>query len=319
MLNAFTTAPKGLIQIDTTATPNQIANAKWIDLFQPSDEQLAAVTALGITVPTLAEMEEIEISNRLYREDALDYMTVVVPGLTPEGTQMLGPVTFILSESHLITVHHHRVRPFETYPARAERFPSGCSSAERIFLGLIGEVVARQADLLEGIGRVLDMFSVGLLNGAPPARLQMALAEVGRQGETLGRIRLSLLTLERALSFYDQSLAGQSRDKDLRNIIKGQLRDIESLAVHGDFVSNRVSLAVDATLGMINLAQNSTVRIVSVVAVLFLPPTLIASVYGMNFAHMPELNEAWGYPVALGVMVLSAVGTWAFFKWKNWL
>lgn len=135
----------------------------------------------------------------------------------------------------------------------------------------------------------------------------------------LGRIRLSLLTLERALSFFDQSLVNHAQGRELHAIIKGQMRDIGSLLVHGDFLASRVSLSVDATLGMINLAQNITVRTVSVVPVLFLPPTLIASLYGMNFENMPELHEKWGYPFALGLMLASALGTWAFFKWKKWL
>ena len=97
------------------------------------------------------------------------------------------------------------------------------------------------------------------------------------------------------------------------------MRDLQALEVHADFLGQRVALATDATLGMINLAQNVTVRIVSVVAALFLPPTLIASVYGMNFAYMPELAQPWGYPAALALMLASAVGTWAFFKWKRWL
>jgi magnesium transporter len=97
------------------------------------------------------------------------------------------------------------------------------------------------------------------------------------------------------------------------------MRDLQALEVHGDYLSTRVAQATDATLGMINLLQNTAVRIVSVVAVLFLPPTLIASIYGMNFHLMPELDKTWGYPMALGMMVASAVATYSFFKWKNWL
>jgi magnesium transporter len=149
--------------------------------------------------------------------------------------------------------------------------------------------------------------------------LQAALEEIGRQGELLGRVRLSLLTLERALSFFGQTLAGRPESEELKELLKGEMRDIQALSVHGDFLSSRVSLAVDATMGMINLAQNATVRILSVVAALFLPPTLIASIYGMNFRVMPELDWSWGYPGALVLMVASAVATWAFFKWRGWL
>ncbi|MGD9917671.1 MAG: magnesium transporter CorA family protein [Paenirhodobacter sp.] len=305
---------------ETPMSPGaQISHALWIDLYRPLDSQIAAVEGLGVEVPTLADMEEIEISNRLYREDGTDVMTVVLPGITPDGGQISGPVTFILNKERLITVRHHAPRSFDTFPERADRSTAGCTTPERIFLGLIEEIVARQADLLEGIGRALDQVSAHVLGDANSEELQRALGDVGRQGELLGRIRLALLTLERALSFYDQTLSTSPQGKDLHAIVKSQIRDIGSLAVHGDFLSSRVSLSVDATLGMINLAQNDTVRIVSVVTALFLPPTLIASAYGMNFASMPELDKSWGYPFAIGLMVVSAVGTWAFFKWKNWL
>lgn len=322
MLHAYLPAPRGLSrlgQLSSMAPGAEVAQASWIDLYRPLDSQVAAVEALGFEVPTLADMEEIELSNRLYREEGIDVMTVVLPGLTPDGAHISGPVTFLLSSERLVTVRHHAPRSFETFPERAERSTAGCQSAERIFLGLIEEIVARQADLLEGIGRSLDAVSAGVLGGASPGALQVALAEVGRQGELLGRIRLGLLTLERALSFYDQTLTNHAHGKELRVIVKAQIRDIGSLAVHGDFLSSRVSLSVDATLGMINLAQNNTVRIVSVVTAFFLPPTLIASAYGMNFANMPELDKSWGYPFALGLMALSALATWAFFKWKDWL
>lgn len=322
MINAFIPGQRGLARLpqDRPMAPGaELAQALWIDLYRPLDSQIAAVEGLGLEVPTLADMEEIEISNRLYREEGTDVMTVVLPGQTPDGQHISGPVSFILSAARLVTVRHHAPRSFETFPERAERSTAGCGSPERIFLGLIEEIVARQADLLEGIGRALDAVSAHVLGEASPSELQAALGEVGRQGELLGRIRLGLLTLERALSFYDQTIAAHAQARELHAIIKGQIRDIGSLAVHGDFLSSRVSLSVDATLGMINLAQNNTVRIVSVVTALFLPPTLIASAYGMNFANMPELDKSWGYPFALALMVGSAAGTWAFFKWKDWL
>ncbi|AOZ69013.1 magnesium transporter [Rhodobacter xanthinilyticus] len=324
MLYAFQPGTRGLQRLgqESPMSPgSELERALWIDLYRPLDSQAAAVAALGIEVPTLADMEEIEISNRLYREENADVMTVVLPGLTPDGAQISGPVSFILTERRLVTVRHHAPRSFETFPDRADRSAAGCASAERIFLGLIEEIIARQADLLEGVGRTLDRVSAQVLSGKKisPSELQLALEEVGRQGELVGRVKLALLTLERALSFFDQTLGTNPQGKELRSIVKSQMRDIGSLTVHGDFLSSRVSLSVDATLGMINLAQNVTVRIVSVVAALFMPPTMIASIYGMNFHHMPELDNPWGYPLALGLMAASAVGTWAFFKWKDWL
>ena len=118
-------------------TPDQpLDSAVWIDLYRPLDRQVAQAEALGIEIPTLADMEEIEISNRLYREDGAEFMTVILPGRNPEGTQISGPATFILTASQLVTVRHHAPRPFETYPVRADRSSTGCQTHLRLFLGL---------------------------------------------------------------------------------------------------------------------------------------------------------------------------------------
>jgi magnesium transporter len=308
--------------LERLAPASGIHDAVWVDLYRPLPEQTAAVAALGVEVPTLEDMEEIEISNRLYRENGVDYMTVVLPGLSTTKTPISGPVTFILMAERLLTVRHHAPRPFETYPERADKVGPGCSSPDRVFLGLIEEIIGRLADLLEGAGKALDEVTRSVFqpeNGPRSDLLQGALQKVGLEGDLIGRVRLSLLTLERAIGFFTQSIADRSSGEQLRQVMKALTRDIQALEVHADFLSSRVALATDATLGMINLAQNSTVRIVSVVAVLFLPPTLIASVYGMNFAVMPELAQTWGYPAALVMMLGSAVGTYLFFKWKHWL
>ncbi len=320
MLYAYRVHGNRLIRL---TADEDIAGATWIDLYRPTDAQVAAVAALGVEVPTLEDMEEIEISNRLYREDGADVMTVVLPGLSTTKTPMSGPVCFILRPDRLVTVRHHAPRPFETYPDRADKSGLGCQSTDHVFLGLVDEVIGRLADLLEASGKALDVVSAEVFRttGAPklPAVLQDSLERVGREGDLVGRVRLSLLTVERALGFYTQGAADRLKAEKLRVGLKAMTRDIQALEVHSDFLSQRVALASDATLGMINLSQNITVRIVSVVAVLFLPPTLIASVYGMNFAVMPELAQSWGYPMALVLMVASALLTYWFFKWKNWL
>lgn len=300
-----------------------LSDALWIDLFRPTEADSAAVTALGIEVPTLDDMEEIEVSNRLYRERGTDYMTVVLTGHSDTNSPISGPVTFILNPHRIVTVRHHASRPFETYPTRADKVGPGCTNANRVFLSLVEEIVGRLADLLESAGRSLDHLSRTVYapekRGSNQLRLEVALRQVGREGELLGYVRLALLTLGRALGFYAQTARERTGDEGMSPVVENLLRDINALEVHTDFLSARVGLASDATLGMINLAQNSTVRIVSVVAVLFSPPTLIASVYGMNFDIMPELSEPWGYPAAIGAMVLASALTWAYFRWRNWL
>ncbi|MGV8987861.1 MAG: magnesium transporter CorA family protein [Cypionkella sp.] len=305
--------------------PCEAATSGWLDLCRPELDEIALAAPLIPEVPTLADMEEIEISSRLYRDSGFDVMTILVPGLSREDgkTPITGPVAFILGPTRLVTVRYHTPRPFETYAARADKVGLGCDRPERIFLGLCDEIIGRIADLLEGAGRELDKVTRQIFsnNGLGPEAtvLQNALETAGRQSDMVGNCRLSLLTIERALSFYLIGLEDHGTVEALRATIHGLTRDVQSLEVHGDYLSSRVAQATDATLGMINLAQNTTVRIVSVVAVLFLPPTLIASVYGMNFRLMPELSFAFGYPMAIGMMVASALITWFVFKWKKWL
>ncbi|MBU3030136.1 magnesium transporter CorA family protein [Paracoccus marinaquae] len=306
-----------------------LRGAMWIDMVQPGDVEVAALTALGVEVPSLADMEEIEISNRLFRENGMDYMTAVLPGERGDGSRAAMPVSFILSPERLVTVRHHSPRPFLTFPDRGERSTLGCSTSDRLFMGLVEEIVARQADILEASGRVLDEAAqavferrtgaTGPMARAGAERLQAVLRQVGREAELLARVRLGLLTIERMLAFYIAIIGERKESGRLRPAIKGQLRDVQALQVHADFLSSRVSLTVDTTLGMINLEQNSTVRILSVLTALFLPPTLIASMYGMNFVNMPELEKPWGYPMALGLMVGTSAATWLLLRWKNWL
>jgi magnesium transporter len=343
----------------------RLSDALWIDLYKPLESQVEEVADLGIPVPTLEDMEEIEISNRLYSEDGLDFLTVVLPGMNEMKEQVSGPVTFILAQNRIVTVRHHAPRPFETYPDRAERVAPGCHDPQRIFLSLMEEIVGRLADHLEGAGKSLDdvaraVYSEGA--SSDDKVLLEALRQVGRQSDQIGRVRLALLTLERALGFFTISQgarllgtrtspemtagdrgpaegddgsdetnpvepavpvlrgkAVKANTEALRVATKALLRDIQSLEVHADFLGTRVAMASDAALGIINLAQSQTIKIFSVLAVVFLPPTVIASAYGMNFDVMPELHWAWGYPMALVLMLLSAVGTYAFFKWRKLL
>lgn len=307
-----------------TLAPSPPDAALWIDLAKPDAAETAQVAPFVPEVPTLDDLEEIEVSARLYREGGFDIMTILVPGLNREDkiTPINGPVAFLIGQGRLITVRYHLPRPFETYPPRAGKLGLGCASPERIFLGLCEEIIGRIADLMEGAGRELDKITRQLFtpNATPTsAFLQEALETAGRQSDMVANCRLSLLTLDRALGFFRVGLEDRSAAEPYKATIIGLSRDVQALEVHGDYLTARVAQVTDATLGMINLAQNTTVRIVSVVAVLFLPPTLIASVYGMNFRAMPELGLTFGYPMALVLMVLSALITYGLFKWKKWL
>jgi magnesium transporter len=309
-------------RLEKMSPDQELTEAIWIDLWRPQPEQAARVAALGVDVPSFEDMEEIEVSNRIYREDGRDYMTVVLPGLLPDGGRVTWPVTFVLDGHRLITVRHHAPRPFETFGARAQQSSSGCGTPVRLFLGLLEEIVSRLADLLEMAGKALDASAAKAFAGEvriSGEELQEQLRSIGREGEAIAQVRLALLTLERMLVVFGMRVDDMPGEKHQRATLKGLVRDVQALEVHADFLSGRLGLVGDTTLGLINVEQSRTVRIVSVVAALFLPPTLIASAYGMNFAHMPELGWTWGYPAALGLMVGSAVATWAYFRWKGWL
>lgn len=296
--------------------------ATWIDLRDPEPAEVAQVEKLRLHVPTLAEMEEIEVSNRLYRHGETETMIVTISGLLPDQMRVNRPVAFILSPGRLLTVRYHAPRAFETFPAQADSTTAGCTSPDRIFLGLVEAVVGRLADNLEASDRGLEaagreIFSETALPHQPA--LRASLNRIAAEAQALSRVRLCLMTLERALTYYTVRVARQSEDTTLAEIVKAQLRDMAALAEHADFVAGRMDQISDAALGMISLAQNVTVRLLSVVAALFLPPTLIASIYGMNFHHMPELANPWAYPLALAAMAASAVATFIYFKWKKWL
>ena len=314
MLFAYKIENATLTQLPPEAA---LAEADWIDLYRPQAEQVAQVEALGLTVPTLADMEEIEISNRFYRAGKVDVLTVSLPGLDPSKERTFGPVACLVGPDRLVTVRYHAPRPFETLPAHAEGSSAGCRTIPHLFLTLMEEIVARMADLLEGVGRELDLRAAELFDdkGVWGDALEVMLRDVGRAGEMLAKYRQCLLTLERALSTFAVAHDG----KDLRGYTKAAGRDIQALLVHVDFLSGRISHLTEVILGMVTLEQGITGRIVSVVAVIFLPPTLVASVYGMNFEYLPGMHSDYGWVIATGLMATSALGTLLFFRWKGWL
>ncbi len=319
MLTAYHAVEDRLVPLPAGAP---LAEAVWIDLETPSPAEIDAVAALGLRVPTLEEMEEIEISNRLHHDGALASMTAVLPGPAPAHRMAVMPVTFLLGPERLVTVRHHAPRPFETYPRRAGSGTSGLASPDQVFLGLIEEIIARLADLLEEVGRRLDAIIVPVLETGrhrDGAFLREALRRTAIQSEIMASIRLGLLGVGRILTFYSTTPDGQQRPRALRMIVDVLERDVQALEVHADFLGNRANLTLDATMGMINVRQNDTVRMLSVVAAMFVPPTLIASIYGMNFTAMPGLQAPWAWVLAMLAMAGSSLGTYLLLRWKGWM
>jgi magnesium transporter len=304
--------------------PDPIAPVVWIDLISPSREEDSDLDArLGIDLPTKEDMEEIEISSRLYKENDAVFMTAILPAHTDGDDPQVAPVTFVLAGDRLITVRYHEPRAFQTFANRVEKAASGYETGEVVLLALLETIVDRLADILERSGRDIDRLSRGVFKQGPKSNksrdFQNVLEQLGRVGDQTSNIRESLVTLERMVGYLAQAMIQRGGRETIREHIKTLSGDIRSLSDHSSFLSQKVTFLLDATLGMISIEQNATIKIFSVAAVVFLPPTLIASIYGMNFHHMPELDWTFGYPFAICMMVASAVLPYLFFKRRGWL
>ncbi len=307
---------------DCTANLDHVV---WADLFNPTKDEEATIEAwIGVGVPTREEMEEIEISSRLYVENGCYFMTASLPSLGDGDTPTMMPVTFVLAGPRLITIRYHEPRAFVTFPARAEKAAIGCTSGHTVLIGLLEAIVDRLADILEKVGHDIVALSHDIFH--PTAKkasnrdqhFQRLLKAIGRKEDLTSGLSESLMTMQRLSGFLTQAMAAL-KDKDVQARAKTLGRDVSSLADYANLVSQKITFLLDATLGMINIEQNAIIKIVSVAAVVFLPPTLVASIYGMNFHAMPELDWSFGYPLAIVLMIVSAVLPFLYFKRRGWL
>jgi magnesium transporter len=299
----------------------------WLDLLNPSKEEDRFVEeALGIAVPTREEMAEIEVSSRLYLEGGAHYMTAVLmhqqDWLIDPPTPT--PITFILAGHRLVTVRYAEPRAFQMFLSRAQKKDASCVSGINVLVALLEAIIDREADRVERIQGEVDKLSqtvFGVKGGqrSRAGRFDVNIRTIGREGELTSRSRETLLTLDRLLTYLAHVMSQRGDDKALRARVKTAGRDVVSLADHIGYLSTKITFLLDATLGMINNEQNSIIKIFSVLAVALMPPTLVGTIYGMNFKHIPEIEWLWGYPWALLLMVLSALVPWLYFKRKGWL
>ena len=295
----------------------------WADLFEPTvEEEKAVESLLTVDVPTRDEMKEIETSNRLYEEGNAVYMTATVGSKLDSEMPESSAITFILANDRLITNRYADPTPVKRFMQYVERSPAACTSSATLLAGLLESFVERIADLLERVQGELDAVShtiFGRGHGQPTsADLQAMIRKIGANGDLVSKARESLVSFQRLLMYVQQATT-VALSQDQRGRYKSTLRDVQSLSDHAGFLANKIQFLLDAVLGLINLEQNNIIKIFSVAAVMFLPPTLVASVYGMNFHRMPELDKAWGYPLALVLMVVSAVVPYLYFRRRGWL
>ncbi len=296
----------------------------WIDLVDPTaDEDKLVEGALGISIPTRAEAREIEASSRLYRENGALYMTAFLVYNSDAPIPGGATTTFVLTADRLVTVRYHDPKAFPNYVARAVKGDVECGSAVSVLVGLIEAIVDRAADVIERTQDRVEDVSQTIFSGqggqrGETRRLDGILRTIGRQGNITARLEESTFSLERLLTFLTVALRERGETGPAVARIETVQQDLRSLSDQMRFLSDRTTFLLDATLGAINIQQNQTMKVVSLLAVTLMPPTMIAGLYGMNFKHMPELEWFWGYPMALGVMLLSSLLPFLYFHRKGW-
>ena len=311
---------KSVVGLTKTAADATLAeDAVWIDLLHPTrEEEVAVERALGVELPTRDEMAEIEPSSRLYQEGGATVMIATL--LTnSEGAKPLNtPVTFVLAGNRLVTIRYGEPRAFGAVAEKAERQPDTATSGVQVFIGLLDAVVDRLADILERTSNEVERTSQDVFSRPRGASFEDIIDRLGRAQIVDGKARDSLVSLSRLMSFG--SLADQvEQDMDCREHLKTLQRDVQSLTDHTSYQSGNITFLLDAAMGLINIEQNSILKRFSVFSIMFIPPTLVAGIYGMNFHMMPELDWKFGYGFALILIVIGMVGPIAYFKRKGWL
>ena len=297
--------------------------AVWVDLVSPTvQEDKVVERLLGIAVPTREEMQEIEVSSRLYVEDGARFMTATLMCHSDTATPNITPVTFILAGHRLATVRYDEPRPFAIVEHKLARACPPKVNGDSVLMDLLDAVIDRSADILERIGAEVDQISHTIFepdDDAGPPSYNDVLKALGRKGDLTSKARESLVSIGRLLLFLAHEAETMKWSKDMRAQLQSMQRDVLSLTDHASYLTNKITFLLDAMLGVVNIQQNNIIKIFSVAAVVLMPPTLIASIYGMNFKHMPELAEPYAYPIVLVVMIMAAILPYVYFKWRKWL
>ncbi|MBA4799314.1 MAG: magnesium transporter CorA family protein [Rhizobiales bacterium] len=297
----------------------------WLDLIKPSREEEHFVEGrIGIQLPTPDELKDIEPSSRLYVENEAIYMTASLLYRADSTYPLLTDIAFILFRGRLITIRYAEPKAFELFSASLLRLNGQCDTGAKLLGHLLETIVDRTAEILETLAARLDALSITVFvnrkaaKRRPPRFLEDKLLDIASHHQLVSKVRDSLVSLSRLVIFL-QSQPAVRREEEAAELCGLVARDLQSLGEHAAFVANNITFMLDASLGLINVEQNAIIKIFSIASVVFLPPTLVASIYGMNFKFMPELGWNFGYPMALFAMLLSAIIPFLFFRWKGWL
>ena len=303
--------------------------ATWIDLEEPTrEEEMLVERAAGVEIPTPEELKEIEPSSRFYEQNGAIYMTMSTLCGVEEKQPASAPIGFVLTGSRLVTVRYIAPKPWRSFVAHVGREPDLARDSTTVLLRLLDALIDRLADELEASGEEIDrighhIFRRGSRDApaqrrVPAERLEALLIRIGRAQMLLSRIRETAVSSGRLIGFLGGTDRIRQAPADVERV-KSLAADVNSLIEHSGFLANNLAFMLDASLGLISVEQNAAIKVFSVAAVVLLPPALVAGIYGMNFEHMPELEWLFGYPWALGLMLLSAVLPYWWFRRRGWL
>ena len=325
MLRAYGPGCEGrLVDAERQKIPD---SATWIDLEEPTREEEQLVeSCLGLDVPTPEELAEIEPSSRLYeRNDAL-YMTLSVLYGVEEGLPASSPIGFVLADKRLVTVRYVTPKPVRVFSDHLSREPELSSDSLTVLLGLLDAIVDRLADELEKVGAEIEKMSGHIFQNKtgvrriPADRLTALLTRIGRTQMLLAKVRETETSTSRLLSFLGASARLHSRRNAVaRDRIVSLSADTASLSDHSAFLSNHLYFLLDAAVGLIGIEQNAAMKLFSWAALVFLPPTLIAGIFGMNFRYMPELDWRYGFPLSLGLMLSLSGLSLLYLRRRGWI
>ena len=312
-----------------TESERRPSDIVWIDLLQPEPWEIGFVERItGLKIPSLEELSEIESSSRLRARDGALYLSAPLIYRPAPDQPISTPVGFVLTRDRLITVRFAELTSFASFADRPRPADGAQITSAGVFIELLEAVVDRLADALERSASELDSLSHRLFRKGPSgplsrrrsvgeADLRVILRRVGHNGDLASKIRDSLLGIARIMPFVS-TLAADWLPAEVKPRLQTLRQDVTSLNDYDAHLVNKVQLLLDATLGLINIDQNNMIKVLAIVSVVGVPPTLVASMYGMNFKYMPELNWAWGYPYGLALIALSAVLPLLWFKWRGW-
>jgi magnesium transporter len=302
-----------------------LEEALWIDMVSPTKEEEVWVQQnRTIQIPPPEKMREIELSSRLYKEGDTLYMTATMVANSSSLNPKYDAVTFALTPKQLITIRYIEPQAFKLFSNNLLKSGKSSFQAMDVFISLLEATVDRLADVLEFVGHHLDEYSNNVFQyeetTEPMKKLdyKMIMQSIGVKSNLNTKARESLVTFSRLIAFFWHAADGHI-DKVGHLRLATLNKDLTSLSDYAGFISSKINFLLDATLGMVSIEQSAIIKIFSVAAVIFLPPTLIASIYGMNFKFMPELDYRWGYQLAIVLMIFSAWLPYKFFKYKRWL